>query len=87
MRGGINVSSLVGRRKTDLGRNSIHRIRRKLRKDCWSDHYAENLEKTVGQMKALLMPRGQMGLFSFNTALKMISQIFFFRIIQISPKL
>lgn len=29
-------------------------------------HYAENLEKTIGQMKALLTPHGQMGLFSFQ---------------------
>lgn len=29
-------------------------------------HYAENLEKTIGQMKTLLQPHGQMGLFSFQ---------------------
>jgi len=29
-------------------------------------HFAENLEKTIGQMKALLTPHGQMGLFSFQ---------------------
>lgn len=29
-------------------------------------HYAENLEKTVGQMKAILAPQGQMGLFTFQ---------------------
>ena len=29
-------------------------------------HYAEDLEKTIGQMKALLQPHGQMGLFSFQ---------------------
>ena len=29
-------------------------------------HYAENLEKTIGQMKAVLTPHGQMGLFSFQ---------------------
>lgn len=29
-------------------------------------HYAENLERTIGQMKALLTPHGQMGLFSFQ---------------------
>ncbi|MFW9915161.1 MAG: class I SAM-dependent methyltransferase [Candidatus Thorarchaeota archaeon] len=29
-------------------------------------HYAENLEKTVGQMKTILTPQGQMGLFTFQ---------------------
>ncbi len=29
-------------------------------------HFVENLQKTVGQMKALLKPHGQMGLFSFQ---------------------
>ena len=29
-------------------------------------HFSENLEKTIGQMKALLKPHGQMGLFSFQ---------------------
>ncbi|MFX0062429.1 MAG: class I SAM-dependent methyltransferase [Candidatus Hermodarchaeota archaeon] len=29
-------------------------------------HYTENLEKTIGQMKAVLRPHGQMGLFSFQ---------------------
>lgn len=29
-------------------------------------HYAEDLEKTIGQMKALLQSHGQMGLFSFQ---------------------
>jgi SAM-dependent methyltransferase len=29
-------------------------------------HYAENLEKTVGQMKSILTPQGQMGLFTFQ---------------------
>jgi SAM-dependent methyltransferase len=29
-------------------------------------HYAVNLGKTIGQMKALLTPHGQMGLFSFQ---------------------
>ncbi len=29
-------------------------------------HYTENLEKTIGQMKTVLRPNGQMGLFSFQ---------------------
>ncbi|MFX1256104.1 MAG: class I SAM-dependent methyltransferase [Promethearchaeota archaeon] len=29
-------------------------------------HYTENLEKTIGQIKAVLKPHGQMGLFSFQ---------------------
>ncbi len=29
-------------------------------------HYAEDLDKTIGQMKAVLKPHGQMGLFSFQ---------------------
>ena len=29
-------------------------------------HYMQDLEKAIGQMKALLMPHGQMGLFSFQ---------------------
>jgi ubiquinone/menaquinone biosynthesis C-methylase UbiE len=29
-------------------------------------HFAENVRKTIGQMKALLKPHGQMGLFSFQ---------------------
>ncbi len=32
-------------------------------------HFVENLQKTVGQMKVLLKPHGQMGLFSFQYCL------------------
>jgi ubiquinone/menaquinone biosynthesis C-methylase UbiE len=32
-------------------------------------HYAENLEATIGKMKAILIPHGQMGLFSFQYCL------------------
>jgi ubiquinone/menaquinone biosynthesis C-methylase UbiE len=32
-------------------------------------HFAENIQKTIGQIKALLKPHGQMGLFSFQYCL------------------
>jgi ubiquinone/menaquinone biosynthesis C-methylase UbiE len=33
-------------------------------------HFTENVQKTIGQMKALLKPHGQMGLFSFQYCLE-----------------